>query len=194
MPLRRAALAAPLLVLLLAGCVDSPTEPVETPTFGYTTRPSSIPTPSPTPTPSATPGPTSEPFAIACSDLISADEIYEYNPNFGNVDEWVPSPGTAAGDGIAAQGTACRWQNQSSGATIDVSVAHLLGSGLSGKRADVAASSTPASWAIEGYFLANGGSGVAQAFTGEYWITVESTTFFAAEDVTPIIEYISEAF
>jgi len=185
---RYAALVVPLILFALVGCVDAPDAIDQTPTAGYT------PTPTPaTPTASATPGPTSEPFAIDCSDLISAAEIYEYNPNFGGVEGWVPSPGTVAGDGVAAQGTACRWQNQSSGATIDVSVAHLLGPGLSAKRAEVAASSTPAPWAIEGYFLANGGPGVAQAFTGEYWITVESTTFFAAEDVAPLIEYISGA-
>ena len=43
----------------------------------------------------------------------------------------------------------------------------------------------------EGYFLANGGPGIAQAFTDKYWVTVQSTTFFAAEDVAPLIEYLS---
>jgi hypothetical protein len=188
---RYALLAAPLLLLVLAGCVDSPTAE-ETATAGYTPPP--VSTDSPAPTASATPDATSVPVALACADLISADQIYEYNLNFGPIDGWAPSPGTFAGDAIAAQGVACRWQNQSSGATIDVSVAHLLGSRLEDVRAAAASSSTAVDdFGIEGYFFANGGPGVAQAFTGEYWITAQSTTFFGAADVAPLMEYITPA-
>lgn len=190
MPRRTALVVVPLLLLALTGCVDTPPTIEETPTAGYTPAPTPA---TPTPTASATPDAASEPFSIACGDLISADQIYEYNPNFGPVDGWVPSPGTIAGDGVAAQGTACRWQNQSSGATIDVSVAHLLEPRLSEKRAEVAATYTAANWPIEGYFTAGGGPGVAQAFTDKYWVTVQSTTFFAPEDVAPIIEYLAGA-
>ncbi len=192
---RHALLAAPLLLLVLAGCVETPSDgniptPTSTETAGYTPPPSS----SPTPTASATADATSEPVTLACSDLVSADQMYEYNLNFGLIDGWAPSPGTFAGDAVAAQGVACRWQNQSSGATIDIAVAHLLGTRLTDAEAAAKASSTAVDdYGVEGYFFANGGPGVAQAFTGEYWITAQSTTFFGAGDVSPLMEYILPA-
>lgn len=179
----------PLVLLVLTGCVEElPTVVSETPTAGYTPTP----TPSvPIPVASATADTTSSPFSTACEDLISPDEMYAYNPNFGPVDGWVPSPGTLAGDGVSAQGTACRWQNQSSGATIDISVANLLEPRLSESRAQAAAAYAPAGWALDGFFTADGGPGVGQAFTDKYWITLQSTTFFAAEDAAPIVEYLA---
>lgn len=187
MPRRPFLLAAPLLVLALAGCVDAPTVD-ETPTAGYTPPPSA----SPTPTASATPDATSEPVTLGCEDLVTADQMYEYNINFGLIDGWAPSPGTLAGDAVEAQGIACRWQNQSSGATIDVSVAHLLGARLEEVRASAQSSSTATDgYGIEGYFAAGGG--IAQAFSGEYWVTVQSTTFFGPEDAAPLMGYLAPA-
>jgi hypothetical protein len=43
-------------------------------------------------------------------------------------------------------------------------------------------------YGVEGYFAVNGGFGQAQAFTGDYWIVIESRDFAEPGDVTPLME------
>ena len=189
---RHALLAAPVLALLLAGCVPTPVVE-EPPTAGYT------PTPTPTATSTAPkPTPTLDagtlPVGIGCDDLIDPQAMYDYNPNVSAVADFAPSPDSAAGQALVSQGVACRWVNQSSGATIDISVVSYTEAGLAAKKAAVAAASTPAPvLGDDGYFDAAGGVGEAQKFSGSYWLTATSTTFFGADDVARLMETATES-
>ncbi|MBX3098177.1 MAG: arginyl-tRNA synthetase [Salinibacterium sp.] len=183
MRVRPAVLFAPLLVILLAGCFPTP-EPIATPTASPSPSASVTATPTPTPTPTATPDPAAIPLDIACDALISAQAFYDFNPNYSLLNNFTPDAGTPAAAAVAAKGVACRWVNQSSGVTIDISAARLPEPKLSQTKDAAAAAGTPVSeFSAEGYFS----SGTAQAFTGDAWITAVSPTFLGASDAASLI-------
>lgn len=180
-------------VLALAGCVPT----------GETAAPvrSASASGSPTPTPSGSAGPEQptaqpvpdasepgEPVTIGCDQLVTSDEMYEYNANFGLDSAFTPDEGSVAGRAVAAGGVACRWTNQTSGETIDVAVAHLSERDLSARKDELVSSSTPVNdFGPAGYFGTSDITGVAQVFSGPYWVTATSVTFFEPADAAPIV-------
>ena len=180
-------IAAPLLAitLLLAACVPTASpDATSQPTSNASPRPTSTTTPSP----EAPAAETGTPVGIGCNDLITPQEIYDYNPNFGLIADFVPEKGTLAAQAVAASGLACRWMNQTSGDTIDVSVAHLDSASNQTRKDTLAASSTSvSSFGPDGYFDQGDLGSAAQAFPGEFWVTATSIAFFATEDATPIM-------
>lgn len=177
MPTRHTLVALPLLAIAigLTGCVQSPDAAPGAPT---STVPSASATPSPTPKPTATstPDPTAVPVTIGCDELITPDEFYSYNPNFSLLTEFTPEAGTAAADALASQGIACRWVNQTSTETLDISVANLTEPSLSERKAAAASTGfAVTTYGPDGYFDNSGAAGVAQLFSGAYWITISST-------------------
>lgn len=181
--------AVPLVVAalgvgLLTGCV--PEAPVEPGLTGP--NPSGDPTGQPAPTISATP--VSTPVDATCDELLSPQAVYDFNPNFGLLDSYSPSEGSVAASAIAYQGVACRWQNQTSGDNIDVSVAELDDDTLTAlKNAAFDQSEMVPTYGEEAYFTLGGnGVGTAIVFQGPYWIVVESPAFREPGDATPIVE------
>ena len=79
----------------------------------------------PAPSPTATPTRHARSTSTATT-LISPDTIYVFNPNFGLIDDFDAEGRLGGGDARSrTQGVACRWQNQTSGDNIDLSVAQL---------------------------------------------------------------------
>jgi hypothetical protein len=183
MHLRRAAVIAPLIVLLLAGCV--PNEPSASPTPGPPPPVPSI-TPNPTPTIAPTPSPQTEPVTLSCSDLLGAQGIYDYNPNVSLLPSFSPSNDSLAGQALAQQGIACELINQTSGSTIDFGVVRYTNDAYAAKLASVASSATTAG-AFDGYFDVTGEGGVAQVFSAPYFLSVAAADFGTAEDVAPLV-------
>jgi len=185
---RLAALAVPALVLALVGCVPDPAPTPVVP--GAITTGTNTPTPMPTSTPTATvtptPGPETEPVAEGCADIISAQALYDYNPNVSLLESFQPNAGSLAGDAVTQEGIACRIVNQTSGDTIDLGVVHFTDDAFAAKERSVSASSTPAD-AFDGYFDVVDGQGVAQAFTSPYWITITSTDFAESGDAASLV-------
>ena len=188
MPARRLVLfAAPVaLALLLAGCVP---ESTETPDAGAT---SSTPTPtasaSESAEPSSPPEPVITPITIGCDQLITPQVMYDFNQNVVLLDSFTPASGSTAAEALDRGGLACRWTNQSSGETIDISVADLTADELTARKNDLVTSSKSVpTYEVEGYFSADGGVGEAQAFDDPYWITATSVTFAEPGDVQPLI-------
>ncbi|MCD1571830.1 iron ABC transporter ATP-binding protein [Agromyces mediolanus] len=183
-----AAFVAAAAVAALAGCAGDAPAP--------TGSPSSTPTatdaaPSESPTPTATETPT--PFAADCDTLITAEQIYAFNPNFGLQDGFEPSSADVTAT-VDAGGTACGWLNQTSGDPIQLGVATPAPSALESARNQAASSSnavptygTPP--AVEGYFRQSGNSGEAQIFTESgYWIVIESSALFEPGDAQQLVE------
>jgi hypothetical protein len=171
---------AALLAGILAGCAPTPApaatgEPSET----------SQPTPSDEPT---TPAPAGQPVDVACDELVSAQTIYDFNPNFGLVDDWAPEAGTDAARAVDLQGVACRWQNQTSGDTIDLSVASLPEAELEAlKNAAVLESTMVPTYGEEAYFSVADGVGTAIVFERSYWLVATSGYFFEPGDAADIV-------
>lgn len=176
-------LAIPFAVLLLAGCVptDDPTpSPTPSPSLSEATE-SASPTPEPV-------EPEGIPITVSCDELVSAQVMYDFNPNFGLAGEFEPDAGTFAATAVAQNGLACRWINQTSGEVIDISVANLPDTALALLRNDLAGSSTLVpTYGVEGYFRVADGVGEAQAIDDPFWIVSVSTAFTEPGEAEPIM-------
>ncbi|HEX6955688.1 MAG TPA: iron ABC transporter ATP-binding protein [Agromyces sp.] len=185
-PLLRPAVAL-AAVLALAGCTASGDAP------DATQPPAASGTPAPSETPQPTPEPTEEPlpFDAACSDLITLEDMYAFNPNFGEAPGYAPESDavTAVAD---AQGTACGWSNQTSGELIELGVATLPENAYAAQvgRAAVDSNAVPTYGTppeVEGFFSQAGGVGQAQVFADGYWIVLESSAFFEPGDAEQLV-------
>jgi hypothetical protein len=114
--------------------------------------------------------------------------MYAFNPNFGPIGSWTPKPGTDAATAISEHGIACRWQNQTSGDTIDISVAHLDAASIEALKNDAVEKSTMVpTYGDEAYFSVSGGVGTAIVFQGTYWLVATSVEFAEPGDPADLI-------
>jgi hypothetical protein len=182
------ALVAAASVMLLSGCTAEAPEPSGT-AAPPTASGSSAPTAEPTGPAEPTEEPT--PFAIACDELVTIEQMYGFNPNFGNDPGFSPS-----GAGIVAvvdeEGTACGWLNQTSGDVIEIGVAMLPPGALEQRKNEAALGSHPVPTygtppEIDGYFIQAGGGGEAQVFRGPYWIVIDSEALFEPGDAQQLV-------
>ncbi|AYF98776.1 arginyl-tRNA synthetase [Protaetiibacter intestinalis] len=175
--------------LLLTGCTTPEPAPVTDPP-----TPSDTPTPTPEPTETTAP-PQSSPVEVPCDTLVSAQAMYDFNPNFSLLDSWTPDASSAAAHALADEGTACRWQNDTSGETIDVSVASYDAATLEQLANEAYSSSTmvPTYDADEAYFAVTAGVGEAIVFDRDYWVVVRSSYFLEPGDAEPIVSAVLTA-
>ena len=129
----------------------------------------------------------SQPVGATCDELITADDMYNFNPNFSLVEEGAPKPDTKAGTIAGMNGLTCQWVNNTSKETIDIAVAKLSETELTDLKNIAITESSPVPTygapPIEGYFMVIGSEGEAQIFTGSYWIAARSVAFFEPGDV-----------
>ncbi|QEO10385.1 arginyl-tRNA synthetase [Protaetiibacter larvae] len=177
------------IAVLLSGCrAPEPAPSSSAPAPGDT------PSASPEASPSATPTPSATPVDVACDALIPAQAMYDFNPNFSLIDGWSPDAGSAAADAVAAEGVACRWQNNTSSDVIDLSVAQLDSASLEAKANEAYASSTMVpTYGDEAYFAVAGGVGEAIVFAGAYWVVIRSPYFQEPGDASPLVEAVLAA-
>ncbi|MBM7831160.1 hypothetical protein JOE59_001865 [Agromyces cerinus] len=181
------ALVVAASAMLLGGCTGEAPDPDTT-----TAPPQASETPIET-TP-AEPTETAEPpvpFAIDCDALLTPDQVYAFNPNFGSAPDFTPT-----GDRLAAvvdeEGTVCGWLNQTSGEVIEIGVATPPEAALLAHQSDAAVNSTPVPTygtppELEGYFTQADGSGEAQIFSGPYWIVIRSAALFEPGDAGKLV-------
>lgn len=175
------------LALVLTGCTPESPEPTATPTATGTAapEPTSTGTPEPEPTEQA---PEVYPVAATCQDLVSLDAMYAFNPNFSLIEAWQPAPGSPAAQAEADQGVTCRWQHNSTGETIDLSVASYDRGTLERlANSTYDASTMVPTFGYEGYFRTVGGVGEAVVFTDRYWVVLQSTYFFEPGDAEELV-------
>ena len=173
-----------LALAALSGCVpDASPTPSGSASTGSPSASASA-----TPTPSPTASAVSIPITIGCNTLISPDDIYAFNPNFGVINSWTPKAGSAAATAKSEQGIACRWSNQTSGDTIDISVAHLDSASIESlKNQAVDQSTMVPTYGDEAYFSVSGGVGTAIVFQGDYWLVATSIDFLEPGDPADLI-------
>ena len=133
------------------------------------------------------------PFEIACDALLTADQLYAFNPNFGTTPPTSPPPPNVVAVVDEDAGTACGYLNQTSGEVIEVGRRDAPTRGLRrARRNDAALSSKPVPTYgtppdVEGYFVQASGTGEAQVFHGPYWIVVDSAALFEPGDAQQLI-------
>ncbi|KQO99516.1 hypothetical protein [Leifsonia sp. Leaf264] len=192
-----ALLPAVLVAGLLAGCASDgggATPSTSAPSETATSTPSTDPSTDPSSTPTATPTPTPTPVTLSCDQLLTPDDIYQYNPNVGTAPDYSPTPDTVIAEAAAASGIACGWTNQTSGELIEVAVAHPDATQLETLKQSAAATmsavptyGTPP--AVDGFFSQAQDVGTVQVFTeGGYWLVARSSAFFEPGDAGKLIE------
>lgn len=124
--------------------------------------------------PAETPAPTTPPVAgdLACSDIFTAAQLYDFNPNFAPTTQQGELPGATA-EIADAGGTVCIYQ-------------HVTGS----DRLVVAVLQDPATLDYPG-FEPVGDEGVATSRASNVLISVASIYFASERDAQPIIDQVS---
>lgn len=182
------ALAAAASVALLAACTAS--TPAPTASAAPTTDPATA-APGPTAPATETAEPPT-PFTIDCEALLTPEQLYEFNPNYGVAPDYAPEAANIATAVDVDAGTACGYLNQTSGELIEVSVATPTAMAGEQRRNDAATTSKPVPTygtppEVEGYFVQAGGTGEAQVFHGPYWVVVDSTALFEPGDAQQLV-------
>jgi hypothetical protein len=174
---------AALLLAVATGCTPEPT-PVETDTGPNPSGDATVP-----PVTTPTGEPQSTPIDLSCDDLVSPDVLYIYNPNFSVVADYEPLDGTAGASALSYEGVACRWQNQTSGENIDLSVAHLDSDSVVALKNSAFAESEPVgTYGDEAYFSIISGIGTAVVFQGDYWLVTQSAIFIEPGEAVEIVD------
>lgn len=188
--------------IALAGCAPAvEDEPSASPSATSTASgaPTESSTPGTTTTPAepgetTKPAPTTKPDAgekvgLACDQLITLQQMYDFNSNISLIGSFTPQSGTLSAKVAELKGLTCRWQQNSSGNNLDFSVAKLDAASLDALARDAASNSTSVStYGEKGFFTRAGGRGTAQVFSGSYWVVAESVDFIEAGDVAPLME------
>lgn len=176
-------------MLILAGCSPSDDESVAPESAVVSPTPvSSSPLEVPSPAKPAV-DVTGIPLDIDCLDLLSLETLYEYNPNVGTDPNIKPS--VLGERALANGGVACGWSNQSSGEPLTAAVARFDMTDLETVRVEALA--VPGSQELSsasGVFRRDGNTGIVEAFSGDYWIVLESPVFLEPSDVQDILDSI----
>ena len=186
------ALVAAASVALLSGCVGATPESTET--AAAPTAPAESPTTAPEPTETSEPP---IPFEISCDALLTAEQLYAFNPNFGADPGYEPSAASVVTLVEEDAGTACGYLNQTSGEIIEVAVATPTEQAIEARKNSAALTSKPVPTYgtppdVEGYFLQAGGMGEAQVFHGPYWIAIDSPVLFEPGDAQQLMASVLE--
>ena len=186
--LARAGIAIAIGVLAagaLAACAPEPgTVPTSDP--GAVSTPSASPS---IPAPSQTTAPPEQPTAVAipCSSVVDAQTMYDFNPNFGLLASFTPSAGSLAARATADKGTVCRWSNQTSGDTVDVTISRPGSTAFTAAKGAAGTGTSVSGLGDAAYFSTSGGAGIVQVFDGPFWITATSVYFSSADDASGIM-------
>ena len=178
-----------LALVLLAGCTSEAAS-TSTPSSSPNGVATEVPTESSTPTP--TPEAAGTPVTISCDQILTADDVYLFNPNVGTAPDYEPAAGSAAETAVSYDGVACGWLNQTSNEIIEISIAQpndILMSDLKNK-AVIESNAVPTYGtppAVAGYFTNSSGPGQAQIFAGKYWVVADSVVFFEPGDAQQLI-------
>ncbi|TQL48528.1 hypothetical protein FB562_1622 [Homoserinimonas aerilata] len=178
-------------VMFFTGCAPEDTQPgpstSATPGSSATPGPSGSAAPdddTTEPSSSAKPGEPATPVGISCDALISADDIYNYNPNYSLVNGFSPAANSAASKAVAAKGVACGYVNQTSGTTIVVAVATPGADALAAIEKELSSATPVSGFGVKGWFS----GGTVQIISGTHWLSVSSPEFVEAADARGLVE------
>lgn len=206
------ATAIAVAMLAVAGCSAEEPDDTASPSPSASRAPSpsaepdatATPAPSPTPseTPSDAPGETAapepsaaplsgQPVGLRCDELLTAQDVYDYNPNVGTDPGYRPRAGSGPEQTNELSGIACGWLNQTSGQTYSIGAARFDSAELPRVRAMVERSGGDSlGGGLDGSYRVESGVGIIDVFFGSYWVSAESSAFLSADDARPLLDSI----
>jgi hypothetical protein len=133
------------------------------------------------------------PVTLRCTAIWSAQQVYNYNPNFVADQAYQPSSGSDAARVAGDQGATCGWVDETSSAVLAIGVAQPTAANLASLKLTASNASRPVSVGsgATGYFSAHAGVGEFQMFTAKYWVVMSSADFTVSGDVTPIAQVVA---
>ncbi len=176
--------------IALSACAGD-AKPAPTATHASTAAPATAPSATPTTTPTPSDPPT--PVTLTCDQIVTADQMYAYNPNFGADPGYAPASGSLEASIVGYKGVACGWLNQTSNDVIEIAVSKPPASELDGLKNTAVTNSQPVPTygvppQVEGYFALRGPKGEVQIFTGAYWVVANSPAFQEPGDAAPLMQ------
>lgn len=177
-------------VALLSGCGPAGAGPSPTDPGGASGTPGAT-DPAVTPEPTETVEPPT-PYEVACDAIVTPEQLYAFNPNFGAAPDDQPQADLIATVATDAAGTACGYLNQTSGDLLEIAVATPSEAALVAYANEAASSATAVPTygtppEVTGYFTHSGSNGQVQVFTGDYWVVLDSAAFFEPGDAQSLV-------
>lgn len=124
--------------------------------------------------------------SIDCDELVTLEELYDWNPNVSADPSHLPTDSVRRA--LDLGGISCGWVNQTSGVRFNLALVILPPDRADAAMSELAATSRVARVAgLEAYFVSNEGVGKVDAFSGSYWLTIESSEFVAPEDAEALL-------
>jgi hypothetical protein len=171
--------------ITLTGCVQGVASPVSTPSASR-----NIHTPTAAST-SPAPEPTGPRVTTTCDRILTAAQVYAYNPNVVADTAYSPKPGSLPASMKANGALACGWINETSRVELEVTVTIATASELTAAKAVAAkGASVHTDSADLAYFAVSGGIGAAQLFQGSYWVAVSSAGFPTSDDAAAVYDVV----
>jgi hypothetical protein len=129
---------------------------------------------------------------LTCQQLITPDQLSKVVPSIEPASGFAPANGSDAATAVSYAGVACGFSNAASGNTVSVAVARPAPDDLTAlKNRAITDSNVVPTYGVPpkvmGYFAARGGLGVAQAFTGSYWVVAESKDYLEPGDASQVM-------
>jgi hypothetical protein len=124
---------------------------------------------------------------MTCDQLLTSDQLSAVVPKITPASDFTPEKGSDAAKAVAYAGVACGFTNPSTGHIVALSVARPAADELTAlNNTAIRSSKVVPTYGVPpkvmGYFDADASSGVAQAFSGGYWIVAESKDYHEPGD------------
>jgi hypothetical protein len=175
--------------IALTGCVQGSKTPGSHPSASHGSHTPTAPSASPTATP--TPPPTGPRVTTTCDRILTAGQVYAYNPNVVADASYSPKPGSLPASMKADGALACGWINETSRVELEVTVTIGTAPELAAAKAAAAKGGSVHSDSADlAYFAVSGGVGTAQLFQGSYWVAVSSGDFLTSDDASAIYDVV----
>lgn len=120
---------------------------------------------------------------LRCDQLITPQQMYDYDPNLSGLSPWTPTAGSAAYRAQQWNGLACRWLRETGGVSMDISVASIVDRGTMVQLQTAAQTGTPVAGLGTSAYYANH---QLQIFSGTYWLVLQYDWAGEAIDFTPL--------
>ena len=181
-------------VLALTGCSGLNLAPT-TSTPSATSTTNKVAEAIPTPSTAAPVLDDANPIHKACSDLISIEALYDFNPNFSYDASQSPTSGSLGEKAKQKDGVFCSYVNLSNGDRIDIAAAQISTSSIGDWTKRISESNRPTDAygnppETLGFFSRSNNEGVSQAIQGNKWVAISSSTFYEAGDASSLMSQV----
>jgi hypothetical protein len=129
---------------------------------------------------------------LTCDQVLTSAQLSAMVPAITAASGFTPEKGSGAAKAVDYDGVACGFTNPGTGNTVAVSIARPASADLTALKNDaITKSNVVPTYGVPpkvmGYFTVTGSLGVAEAFTGDYWVVAASKDYIEPGDASQVI-------